>query len=147
MTLFSTLLAQDGQFGKGITPVTPFYSEGSARSEVLAATNLELFISNALGALTVIAGLMFIFYFVLGALNWVTAAGEKGKVEKAREQMVQGVVGMVVIVISYALIGIVGTFVGLNLLKPGTLLLENLRPKSAIQQQTIPATPAKPSKL
>ncbi len=119
------LLAATANFGSGFQPPSSAFSNGSGSdaSGAAAAGNLEKFVSNAIGALTLIAGLFFIFYFVMGALNWVTAGGEKGKVDKARDQMVQGVMGMVVIVIAYALIGVIGTFLGLDILNPGKALL------------------------
>lgn len=101
-------------------PVTESFSKGSTDANGLgAAKNLELFVSNAIGIITILAGLSFVLYFVLGALNWTTAGGEQAKVTKARDQMVQSVIGMVVVVISYALIGVVGTFLGFDFLNPG----------------------------
>jgi hypothetical protein len=111
----------------GFEPPTEAYSANSATTGSNAALNLERFISNAIGALTVLGGLFFIFYFVMGGLNWVTAGGEQSKVTKARDQMIQGVVGMVVIVISYGLLGLVGGFVGFNFLNPGQAIID-LRP-------------------
>jgi hypothetical protein len=120
------LLAATANFGSGFQPPSSAFSNGSGTdaSGAAAAGNLEKFISNAIGALTLIGGLFFIFYFVMGALNWITSGGEKGKIDKARDQMVQAVMGMVVIVISYALIGVIGTFLGLDLLNPAQALLK-----------------------
>jgi cytochrome bd-type quinol oxidase subunit 2 len=122
--MLNTLLAQ-ANFGGGFEPVTDNFNKGSGTdaSGVTAASNLETTISSLIGALTLIAGLMFIFYFVMGGLNWITAGGEQGKIQKARDQMVQGVIGMIVVVISYGLIGLVARFVGLDLLHPGTVIL------------------------
>ncbi len=116
------LLAQKADFGnEGLTPPTTAFSEGSAEG-FTALTNLELFISNAIGVLTVVASLFFIFYFFMGAFKWVTAGGDGGKVAKARDEMVQGVVGLIVIVAAYGLVGLVGRIVGLNILQPGNVL-------------------------
>jgi hypothetical protein len=109
-----------------IDPVTNAYSQGSTDA-VQATINAEKLISNAISGLTILAGLLFIFYFVIGALNWVTAGGEQGKIQKARDQMIQGVIGMIVVVMAYAIMGIVGTFVGLDILHPGVSFLK-LRP-------------------
>lgn len=121
------LLAESTQIG-GLTPPSEAFSKNSELSANYAASNLEKFISNVVGALTVIASLFFIFYFVMGGLNWVTAGGDKGKVDKARDQMVQGVIGMIVIVISYGLLGVIGQFVGLDLLNPGRTFVQQLDP-------------------
>ncbi len=118
-------LLADVSLGK-FSPVTDAYSKASADSGApdAAIHNLEIFISNLIGLLTAMAGLFFIFYFVMGGLNWVTAGGEKGKIEKAREQMFQGVVGLVIIAISYSVVGLIGSFVGIDILHPGQQILK-----------------------
>ncbi len=118
-----TLLAAGTSIG-GFEPPTTAYSQGSANSGAAAAGNVEHFISNAIGGLTIIGGLFFIFYFVMGGVNWITAGGEQGKVTKARDQMIQGVIGMVVIVISYGLMGVIGGFVGFDFLHPAATFLK-----------------------
>ncbi len=114
----------------GFSPPTPAFSAGSEASGKAAGKNLELFLSNIIGALTIIAALSFLFYFVTGALNWISAGGDQGKISKARDQMVQGVIGMIVIVLSYALIGIIGTFLGVDILHPSAAI-QNLNPLNA----------------
>lgn len=128
-----TLLAQSTSIGT-IQPATNAFSLNSqsnnldVNGNIIAANNLEKFITNAIGALTVIGGLMFIFYFVMGGLTWISAGGDKGKIEKAREQMTQGVIGMVVIVIAYGLIGVISTFLGLKILNPADIIQNQLNP-------------------
>lgn len=118
------LLAADQPIG-GFTPPTDSFSTHSTDvGGVGAANNLELFVSNAISFLTILAGIFFIFYFVMGALSWTTAGGEEAKVTKARDQMTQAVIGMVVVVISYSLIGVVGTFLGFDFLHPGCQFLK-----------------------
>jgi len=101
--------------GKGLTGDTT-----EIKSDPLAS--IELFISRIIGALTVLGGVFFVVYFVLGAFGWVTAGGDQSKIQKARDQMVQGFLGLVVIVISYGLLGVIGTAIGLNLLTPAESL-------------------------
>jgi hypothetical protein len=124
-------LLSQANFGGGFTPpVQNAYTTGSAESSLKALSNGEALLSAVIGFLTIVAGLLFIFHFVVGALNWVSAGGEQGKIQKARDKMTQGVVGLVVIVISYALIGIVGSVVGLDLLRPGKQIYERLNPNT-----------------
>lgn len=83
---------------------------------------VEKLISNVLVVLTVVAGISFTLYFLLGGLNWITAGGDKGKIEKAKGMMTNGAIGLVVIAVSYAVTWIVGKALGLNILEPGTLI-------------------------
>lgn len=103
---------------------TDSFSLGSADANGVTATNnLEHFVSNMIGLLTILGGLIFVFYFVMGGVNWITAGGEQAKVTKARDQMVEAVIGMVVIVISYGLMGVVGGIVGFDFLHPAKAIL------------------------
>jgi hypothetical protein len=107
----TSLLAQ---FGDGFTPpVDNAYTSGAAENPL---NNLVVFISNTIGFITILGGLFFIVYFVLGTFAWITSGGDSGKIEKAREKMLQGVLGIVILVISYSLIGIIGTIVGVDLI-------------------------------
>jgi len=117
----SKLIAQAVQFGGGFKPPTDAYSETGQTTEG-TLSNLELFISNIIGVLTLLAGIFFIIYFILGAFKWVTAGGDSGKVGKARDEMVQGVLGLIIIVMAYGIIGIVGSILGLDILNPAAVL-------------------------
>jgi hypothetical protein len=95
-------------------------TKGSDTTAVL--TNLETFISQLLGILTVVASIFFIVNMALAALNWITAGGDSGKIQKARDAMVQNVVGLIIVVGSYGVIGLIGQIVGLNILRPAEVL-------------------------
>jgi hypothetical protein len=101
----------------GFTPPSDAYSTGSETAEG-ALSNLELFISNIIGFITAIGGVFFVLYFVIGAFEWISSGGDKGKVEKARNRMINGAIGLVILVASYAIIGLLGSFIGLDLLNP-----------------------------
>lgn len=87
-----------------------------------STTAVEKLISNTLVVLTVVAGITFVLYFLLGGLNWITAGGDKGKVDKAKGMMTGGAIGLIIIVLSYSIVWIVGKALGLNILEPGTVL-------------------------
>jgi hypothetical protein len=114
----------DGNLGAFTAPTQTL----NQSTEAGVLNNLETFISQMLGLLTIIASFGFIAYFIYGALKWVMAGGDSGKVQKARDQMTQAAVGLIVVVASYSLIGIVGTVLGLNILHPATVL-ETLIPR------------------
>src|SRR5688572_15356673 len=119
-----TLIAQ--QFGPGLSAPSDYFANDSA-SGVNAFSNLEILVSNIIGLLTVLGGLFFVFFFVLAAFQWITAGGDSGKIEKARGQMTQGILGLVVLVASYGIIGLIGSIVGIRLLSPAQTL-NDLRP-------------------
>lgn len=121
-----TPIAQ-ADFGGGLQPpIENAYTEGVTQGTT-ALSSVELFISNVIGILTTVAGIFFIVYFVMGAFKWVTAGGESSKVQKARDQMIQGVLGLVLIIAAYGVIGVIGAIIGLDILQPAAIL-ENLLP-------------------
>lgn len=125
ISLFSLLAQTQNTIDLGgFTPPTDAYSAGSEASVdgAGALKNLETFISNIIGFMTVLGSVLFVLYFVLGAFEWVTSGGDKGKTEKARNRMMNGALGLVLLVASYGIIGLVGSFIGLDLLNPAAQL-------------------------
>lgn len=89
---------------------------------------MEFLITEFISILTIVGGVAMIFYFVLAALSWITANGDTGKTDKARQQMIQAVTGMVILVAAYGIIGVIGNVLGLHLLSPGAALLQIVKP-------------------
>jgi cytochrome bd-type quinol oxidase subunit 2 len=83
---------------------------------------VEKLISNVLVVFTIVGGIAFALYFLLGGLNWVTAGGDKGKIDKAKSMMTGGATGIIVITVSYAITFIVSKALGLDILNPGTII-------------------------
>lgn len=83
---------------------------------------IEKLISNTLVVLTAVAGIAFTLYFLLGGLTWITAGGDKGKVDTAKSMMTNGAIGLIIIVVSYAIVWIVSAALGLDVLEPGKII-------------------------
>lgn len=64
----------------------------------------------------IIGGLAFLLYFLRGGLQWITAGGDKGKIEEARGKITQGLVGLAILAASYVIIKFIETALGMNLL-------------------------------
>lgn len=126
--LFSSLIAQNNEIPLGrFTPPTGAYSTGS-ETESGALDNFESLISNILGVLTVLASLFFVIYFVVGAFEWVSSGGDKGKLEHARNRMTSGILGMVIIVASYSLLGLLSGLIGIDFLNPADQIRNIIAP-------------------
>lgn len=110
-----------GSFAK-FGEVSP-YNTGSEESATLI-DNVVSFLSNLIGLFTVLAALFFIVYTFTAAFNWMTAGGDSGKIEKARERLIQGVLGLILIVAAYGIIELVGVIIGIKILNPGDLINE-----------------------
>ena len=54
--------------------------------------------------IAVSVGALFVLYqLVLGALNWINSTGDKEKVEKARKQITNALIGLVILVLVWVL--------------------------------------------
>jgi hypothetical protein len=82
-------------------------------------------ISSLITTITVVGGLAFMLYFVLGGLKWITAGGDKTKVSEAQTSMTQGAIGLIVIVVSYFVVAIIGAVLGVDILNPFAALKLN----------------------
>jgi hypothetical protein len=58
-------------------------------------------------ALINIGAIMVLVYFAWGALDWITAAGDKGKLETARNKITNSIIGIIILVSSFTLIGFI----------------------------------------
>ncbi|MEP7167331.1 MAG: hypothetical protein ABI758_05100 [Candidatus Woesebacteria bacterium] len=121
----SRLLAQL-QLGP-LKPPTAAFTPAPGTGAEAGGIPLENFLSNFLGFLTTLAGLMFLIFFIFAALSWITSGGDKGKVESARNQMTQAALGLVVVIAGYGIVGVVGRVLGLDVLNP-LKLLQQLAP-------------------
>lgn len=93
------------------------------KTQTAAVDMFNQVLSNLIGFLTVIAGLWFIFQFILGAIAWLSAGGDQNKVKAAQEKITQAVIGLVVVVAAIFLIDFIGLLLGLEILSPGNFIL------------------------
>lgn len=85
-------------------------------------SSAENLLSNVLGILTIVAGLTFMIQFLIGGLTWITAGGKADKVEKAKDMMTNGAIGLIIVVMSYSIVWIIGQVIGIEILEPGNLI-------------------------
>lgn len=58
----------------------------------------------AIRAFFIVAGLLALFYLLLGAIAWVTSGGNKENVDKARDKITAAVLGVILIAVVLAII-------------------------------------------
>ncbi|MEK7513596.1 MAG: hypothetical protein AAB580_01780 [Patescibacteria group bacterium] len=86
------------------------------------ASRLTFVLSNIIGIFTVIAGLAFIYYFILATINWVTAGGDTQKVTLARQQIINALIGLVIVVLANPITALLERLLGVPLTNPATLI-------------------------
>ena len=71
-------------------------------------------ISSLIGALFIAGFLLAVVFVIQGGISWITAGGDKTKLETARDQITNSLVGIIVVGASYALTTLVANFFGLD---------------------------------
>ncbi len=64
-------------------------------------------------------GLLMLFYLLWGGLDWILSQGEKEKLEKARRKITNAVIGLMIIVVAYTVVGLLAGDI-LGIFKRGT---------------------------
>ncbi len=70
-------------------------------------TNFEQTIRSAFNIIIVVAGIIFVILFLIGGVQYLTAAGNEDNTKKARQLMLDAIIGLVIVVTAWA----VGTYV------------------------------------
>ena len=83
---------------------------------------LAKIISNVIGAMTIGAGLWFLFQVIIAGYNYMNAAGDKARIENASRKLTNSLIGLALVVAAYGLLGILGTFLGIKFLEVGSIL-------------------------
>jgi len=65
-------------------------------------------IGKIIGAVLSFVGVIFMVLIVYGGLTWMTASGNEKQVEKAKNLIVQAVIGLVVVLAAYAITKFIG---------------------------------------
>jgi hypothetical protein len=77
------------------------------------------FMSGLMGGIMVIAALAAFLYLIWGAIEWITSAGDKSKLESARNKISQALVGLIVLSATTALFILLQRFLGICVLNFG----------------------------
>ena len=72
-------------------------------------------IGQILNIVAVIAALMVFIYLLWGGIEWITAGGDKGKIEKAKEKITQSIIGLIVLAGMVALFAILQVALGFEI--------------------------------
>lgn len=98
-------------------PVLTGVYGGGSTSSYDAGGAVALLIATFMKTMFNIAGLGFILYFALGAVKWLTAGGDKGKVEEAKQQIMNAVTGLIAMASLYAIVAFLNGVLHIDLLK------------------------------
>ncbi|MBI5369875.1 hypothetical protein HZA85_01640 [Candidatus Uhrbacteria bacterium] len=73
------------------------------------STSLPVIIGNVIKALLGVVGIIFLLITIYAGIMYMTAAGDTGKVDKAKKMLTQSLIGLVIIIGAYAFANFVVT--------------------------------------
>ena len=79
---------------------------------------MAILIARLFATVVMVGGLALLLFFTLGGISWITAGNDQAKVEKARNQITNAIVGMGVLVATVAVALLLSGVFGFNLLNP-----------------------------
>lgn len=87
------------------------------QSRVAVNTDLGNFVSKSISAVILVAGLATFLYILLGGLQWIMSGSDKGKVEEARNKIINGVIGLGIVASAWAIYLLIDYFFGIGITK------------------------------
>jgi len=94
--------------------------EGIGSGESFIASAVPAFVTFGL----VIGSIVFLFILLTGAIGWMTSGGDKQKVESSRGRITSALTGLVLLLVTFSIAGLIETFFGVDIL---TLDIEPLK--------------------
>ena len=72
-----------------------------------ADTSLGLILGNLFQKILGVLGLILLVLFIIGGITWMTSEGNAEQLKKARGLLIHAIIGLIIILISYALVNFV----------------------------------------
>ena len=81
---------------------------------IAPSTPIGQIVSFVVAFIIVIAFLAALLFIVIGALQWITSGGDKQRVADARNHIIAAIIGLIIIALSFVIINIITTALGLG---------------------------------
>ncbi len=116
----STLFVSAAVFAQ--TPTPGFAGDGVLDAKIRTPGNriispdtpIGQIVSFVVAFIIVVAFLAALLFVVIGALQWITSGGDKQRVADARNHIIAAIIGLIVIALSFVIINIIITALGLG---------------------------------
>lgn len=100
-----------------LTLAAPVFAQSTinvGKPSEVQIVDLGKLISSGISVAIILAGILVFVFLVWGGLEWIMSGGDKGKVEAARNRIVNALVGLAIIAASWALIKMITYFFGVT---------------------------------
>ena len=85
--------------------------------DIEAGGNLTIagLISSLINGAILLSALAVLLYLILGGFQWLTSGGDKGKTEAARNKITAALIGLLIVIASWAIFNLILQFFGIDL--------------------------------
>lgn len=80
--------------------------------DATGAEGLSRLLSNLVSLIYLLAAVVLVLMLLWGAFDWMTSEGDKEKIEKARNKIINAIIGILLFAVAFAVIQLIGTFTG-----------------------------------
>jgi len=80
----------------------------------VGVTQIEKLITSGFAIAVIIGAVVMFAMLILGGYAWMTAGGDKAKVEEARTRITNGLIGLAVVAAAWAIMTVVSNFFGVS---------------------------------
>lgn len=105
-----------------IVPATTLAAGNLVPNDISPINNIVDIIRNAIRFVLLVAFVLAFVFLLIGGIRWITAGGDEKAVGSARGMITAALIGLVVVLVSYALIVLVETFFGVSIISRNVTL-------------------------
>ena len=96
--------------------IDPGYLTGNYYSA--SGSGLAALIGNLIDVIMIVAGIAFFVYLAMGGLRYITAGGDVKQTQEAGKQITNAVIGLAIVVGSFAITRIIERVLGISIFAP-----------------------------
>ncbi|MBI2598717.1 hypothetical protein HYW40_00645 [Candidatus Curtissbacteria bacterium] len=134
------MLRKTKKFIPFVLPALSIIAPASVFAQQLVPTGTEGFagfpnvgivdvMRNIIRFILIVAFIIAFIMLIVGGIRWMMAGGDEKAVEKARGTITSALIGMVVVLVSFALIKLVETFFGITITSTGNIQIPSVGTK------------------
>jgi cellobiose-specific phosphotransferase system component IIC len=83
-------------------------------TETITENSFSKLISGIITVFLVLGVVYFLFFFMTGAFTYISSGGDEKKVQMAKSQLTNALIGLVILFLVFAILQIIGSFFGIH---------------------------------
>ena len=105
-----------------LTPAVALAQPNLVPNAIRPINNAVFVVRGAIQFILVVAFVLAFIFLIVGGVRWITAGGDEKGVAGARNTITAALIGLVIVLVAYALIRLVELFFGVNIITGGVTI-------------------------